>query len=427
MRVLVGVRCLKHSKAGIGHYTTELIAALKALDHGPKVGTFPGPLLLQGVRAWYDYAPALKRRICSLLKRRGEESDLTSPAKDSRARPDEIEEQTRQQQAPWLFRQGAHWAKSIYSHQLRAAFNPAQFDLYHEPNYYPIPCDLPTLVTIHDLSALLYPQWHSAERVRMHEELFDRLIPSKVHFLTVSEYIKTQMEEHLGIASDRIHVSPNGVRTNLKPLSKNTLESGLHRLGLKPGYFLHVGTIEPRKNLPLLMRAWADLPPSLRNKHPLVLAGAVGWKDRLEIDMMRDLKGLGLIHLGYVPERDLAALYGGARALAFPSFEEGFGMPVVEMLACGGAVVSAPAGAVEEVAGEGVHLIRSGDLSDWRKALAQVATDDAFFAQLRKHSQKIAAPYTWQACAQKTMLAYRAVLAGGLKPKQINQLAGTRA
>lgn len=103
MRVLVGVRCLKHSKAGIGHYTTELIAALKALDHGPKVGTFPGPLLLQGVRAWYDYAPALKRRICSLLKRRGEESDLTSPATDSRARPDEIEEQTRQQQAPGCF------------------------------------------------------------------------------------------------------------------------------------------------------------------------------------------------------------------------------------------------------------------------------------------------------------------------------------
>ncbi len=427
MRVLVGVRCLKHAKAGIGHYTTELIAALRELEQGPRVGTFPGPLLLQGVRTWFDYAPALKRHICNLVKRPGSASGSTTQANEPPERPDEIEEQTRHQRAPWLFRQGARLAKGIYSQQLRAAFNPSQFDLYHEPNYYPIPCELPTLVTIHDLSALLHPHWHTKERVRMHEELFDQLIPSKVHFLTVSQYVKNQMEEHLGIASNRIHVSPNGVRKNLKPLPAKDLASGLHRLGLKPGYFLHVGTIEPRKNLSVLMRAWADLPSSLRSKHPLVLAGAVGWKDRLEIDLMDDLKRLGLIHLGYVPEVDLAALYGGARALAFPSHEEGFGMPVVEMLACGGAVLSAPAGAVEEVAGEGVHLIRSGEIADWRRALARVATDDCFLSQLQKHSQNIAAPYTWEACAQKTMIAYRAVLAGGLTSQKNKPLAGIRA
>ncbi len=426
MRVLVGVRCLKHSKAGIGHYTTELVAALKALNQGPKVGTFPGPFLLQGVRAWFEYAPAFKRSICALVKRPDQASVSQGLSGETPGRPDEIEDKTRQQRAPWLFRQVARWAKDFYSTQLRATFNPSQFDIYHETNYYPIPCDLPTLVTVHDLSALLQPQWHTKERCKMHEELFDRLIPSKVHFLTVSEYVRNQLEKYLGIASNRIHVSPNGVRKNLEPLSPQALASGLHRLGLKPGYFLHVGTIEPRKNLPLLMQAWADLPSSLRTRHPLVLAGAVGWKDRLEFDLMHKLKRQGLIHLGYVPERDLAALYGGARALAFPSHEEGFGMPVVEMLACGGAVVSAPAGAVEGIAGEGVHLIRGGEVSDWRKALAQVATDDSFFAKLRKNSLKIAAPFTWEACAQKTMVAYRAVLAGSLPSKQYNLRVGTR-
>lgn len=438
MRVLVGVRCLKHRKAGIGHHTVELVAALRALNECSKVGTFPGPLLLEGVRTWYEYAPALKRRLCSLLGRKTQptptppgEAVATSPAPNSQGAPppttDEIEDQTRRQRAPWLFRQGARLAKGVYSHQLQAAFSPANFDLYHEPNYFPVPSELPTIVTIHDLSAILHPQWHPAERVRMHEDLFDRLIPSTTHFLTVSEHVKTQMCHHLGIREDRIHVSYNGARKNLKPLAPPQLSAGLERLGLKPGYFLHVGTIEPRKNLALLMRAWENLPRAIRDRHPLVLAGAVGWKEREETELIDKLKDKGLVHLGYVPEGDLAALYGGAIALAFPSHDEGFGMPVVEMLSCGGAVVAAPAGAVEEIAGPGVHLIRSGEISDWTRALHRVATDNDFLAGLKRFARETAAPYTWEACARQTMQAYRALLATPTRSSNKKLLAGNAA
>lgn len=438
MKVLVGVRCLKHRKAGIGHHTEELVAALRKLNNGTKVGTFPGPILLEGVRTWYEYVPALKRRLCSFVGR-GPKSDAQPLKEDeggslAESRPnvsppttDEIEDQTRRQRAPWLFRQGARFAKEIYSRQLRAAFNPANFDLYHEPNYFPVPCDMPTIVTIHDLSAILHPNWHPGERVRMHERLFDRLIPSTTHFLTVSEHVKSQMHRHLGISEDRIHVGHNGVRKNLGPLGPDELFAGLKRLGLKPGYFLHVGTIEPRKNLGLLIHAWADLPGEIRDRHPLVLAGAVGWKEREETELIDRLKNKGLIHLGYVPERDLAALYGGAKALAFPSHDEGFGMPVVEMLACGGAVIASPAGAVEEIAGQGVHLIRSGEVSDWKRALALAATDNDFLGQLKRHSRETAAPYTWEACARQTLQAYRALLATPSRSTNKKMMAGTAA
>ncbi len=445
MRVLVGVRCLKHRKAGIGHHTVELVAALRELELCGKIGTFPGPLLLEGVRTWYEYAPALKRRLCSLLGR-SPKPNATTPlegrqnatfsvshghvdyqAKVSQPTSDEIEDQTRRQRAPWLFRQGARLAKGVYSQQLRAAFNPANFDLYHEPNYFPVPCELPTIVTIHDLSSILHPDWHPAERVRMHEELFDRLIPSATHFLTVSEHVKNQMKQHLGISEERIHVSYNGVRKNLKPLSPIELTAGLSRLGLKPGYFLHVGTIEPRKNLSLLMRAWEDLPTEIRERHPLVLAGAVGWKDREEIEWIDRLKDKGLVHLGYVPERDLACLYGGALALAFPSHDEGFGMPVIEMLACGGAVIAAPAGAVEEIAGHGIHLIRSGDISTWRDTLARLATDHDFLKGLKIKSRETAAPYTWEACARQTLRAYQALLDSPSRSARKKLLSGNAA
>ena len=445
MRVLVGVRCLKHRKAGIGHHTVELVAALRELNQCSKVGTFPGPILLEGVRTWYEYAPAFKRRLCSLLGRHPSENSFstveqtpktiaTAPEAtvDSQTvakqpTSDEIEEQTRRQRAPWLFRQGARLAKGLYSHQLKTAFSSSNFDLYHEPNYFPVPCELPTIVTIHDLSAILRPDWHPAERVRMHEELFHSLIPSAAHFLTVSLHVKKQMQQHLGISGDRIHVSYNGVRKNLKPLPPKEISKGLSRLGLKPGYFLHVGTIEPRKNLSLLMRAWEDLPGEIRDRHPLVLAGAVGWKDRDETAWISRLKDKGLVHLGYVPEQDLASLYGGALALAFPSHDEGFGMPVVEMLACGGAVIAAPAGAVEEIAGPGIHLIRSGDVTQWRQTLARVATDQDFLAGLKRNSLETSAPYTWEACARQTMEAYKALLGSPSRSANQKQLSGNAA
>lgn len=417
MRVLLGIRCLIRPKTGIGHHTQELLKSLRSFRSDVNLGVFPQPGILQASWAWYEFAPRLKRSICSLLgsSKRGESAGETPPASAQRTW-EEKEEATRTKQAPLPFRMGAAMARNFYRFFLNEAFHKGRYDLYHEPNYFPVPCEMPTLVTIHDLSAILHPEWHPNQRVKMHKELMERLVPGREHFMTVSHFVKNQMVEKLGVSPDRIHVSCNGVRSHLRPLPSSQIDKGLKALGLPRGYFLHVGTIEPRKNLGLLLDAWSDLPGSIRSKHPLVLAGSPGWKDHDTLDRIQTLKSKGLIHLGYVPEGALAALYGGALGLVFPSHDEGFGMPPVEMQACGGAVITAPAGAVEEVVSPAAHILRGGDAAAWRDAMLRLAMEPAWRESLQRGAVESAARFTWDRCARESIAAYRTIL--GLVPGQ---------
>ncbi len=204
-----------------------------------------------------------------------------------------------------------------------------------------------------------------------------------------------------------------GVRPGLRPVRGEELSAGLRRLGLEEGYLLHVGTLEPRKNLLLLMRAYCALPAAVRERHPLVLAGGPGWNSGDVHDYLHSHgKPRGVRWLGYVAEEHFAALYSGARALVFPSLYEGFGMPTVEMLACGGAVIASTAGAVAEVARGQAHLVEPGDEAGWRAAMLRACTDLDWCRALRQGAEQAAAPYTWQRCAEETIQAYRLALAG---------------
>src|SRR5262249_8384586 len=157
-------------------------------------------------------------------------------------------------------------------------------------------------------------------------------------------------------------------------------------------YLLHVGTLEPRKNLLMLLEAYGDLPQEVRERHPLVLAGGRGWKcDEVLAHIEGEGKLRGVRWLGYVRERHLAALYCGARALVFPPLYEGFGMPTIEMLACGGAVLASTAGAVAETVGAQAHLIDPRDRHGWRDAMLKACRDAAWLAQLRQGAQQAAA------------------------------------
>jgi alpha-1,3-rhamnosyl/mannosyltransferase len=116
-----------------------------------------------------------------------------------------------------------------------------------------------------------------------------------------------------------------------------------------------------------------------------------------------------VIHVGYVADVHMPALYNGARALIFPSFYEGFGLPPLEMLACGGAVIASTAGAIAETVGRRAHLVDPYDLDGWRAAMRRVADDDDWHRALRDGAEDAARPFTWEACAADTLRAYRAV------------------
>jgi alpha-1,3-rhamnosyl/mannosyltransferase len=283
----------------------------------------------------------------------------------------------------------------------------AGFDLYHEPNFLPFPSPLPTVVTVHDLSVIRFPRWHPADRVRQHTRRLADAVRRAAHVIAVSEAVRAEVCATFGVPSGRVTAVPNGVGRQFRPLPPAEVEAVRRRLGLPPRYFLCVGTVEPRKNLGLVMRAFADLPPAVRSDCPLVLAGPWGWRADAERTLSEDVaKPAGAMRLGYVADADLPAVYCGAVGLLYPSFYEGFGMPPTEMLACGGAVLASTDPAVREVCGRHATFLDPHDLPAWRAAMLRLATDADFRDGLRAGGTAHAACFTWERAAGETWAVY---------------------
>src|SRR5262249_18121887 len=157
-------------------------------------------------------------------------------------------------------------------------------------------------------------------------------------------------------------------------------------------YLLHVGTLEPRKNLKLLLAAYTSLPANLRQRHPLVLIGGPGWNIADLAGPLDEARHHNVRWLGYVENRCFAPVTSAAWPLCFPTLYEGCGMPPVEMLACGGAVLASTAGAVAETVGTQAHLIDPHDLDGWRQAMLRVCTDADWWRALRQGAEAVAQP-----------------------------------
>jgi alpha-1,3-rhamnosyl/mannosyltransferase len=390
VRALLNTLSTVGARTGIGHYTGELLRCLRQQAGPDTVDVFPRGWARQAARAW----AGLRRNI---VRRAG-------PAA---CRGDEPG--WRQHLLGRLRRHGV----AVLARSLRAACRRGGYDLYHEPNYIPLADDVPVVATLHDLSVLLHPEWHPAERVADFERRFLRGLGRCAHFLTVSEFGRQEVVRALGVPPERVTRTYNGTRPGLRPLPPKDVQVALRRLGLPPRYLLCLGTLEPRKNVLMLLRAYAGLPGALRERYPLLLVGGWGWNAGALAAALHQARHLNVRHLGYVPDADLAVLYNGARALAFPSFYEGFGLPPVEMLACGGAVLASTAAAVAETAGAAAHLIDPRDEAGWRDALRRVLSDDDWWLRLRAGAVEAARPFTWERCAAQTLAVYRAVAAPG--------------
>ncbi len=214
----------------------------------------------------------------------------------------------------------------------------------------------------------------------------------------------------MNVPPERITTVHLGIRADLSPLAPEMTAVQLERLGLPASYLLYVGTIEPRKNLLLLLQAYCALPEKERRQCPLVLAGSWGWCSAPIADFFHaQAKERGVIHLGYVADDLLPVLYNGARALVYPSHYEGFGFPPLEMMACGAAVLASTAGAIVETAGNRAHLIDPLDLDGWRNAMARIIEDDDWRRSLRAGVVEHARTFTWEKCANQTLNVYRSL------------------
>jgi alpha-1,3-rhamnosyl/mannosyltransferase len=398
MRVLVNTLCTIGQKTGVGNYTAQLAACLPdLLAPGEYLEAFPG----WGTRLLY--------RGYQMLQPRGGLRGSAAVAEPAGA-----------PSTGWrgLLQRLRDQVRGLLPRAFARRVARGGIAVYHEPNNIPFPTDVPTIVTLHDLSVQLYPQWHPAVRVQQHEQHLRQGLDRWAHIITVSEVVRQEIILHLGVAPHRVSCTHQGVRPGMVAQPPRVIASVRRRLRLPADYLLYVGTLEPRKNLLLLLRAYVRLPASVRASIPLVLAGGFGWKvDELRTYLDSTAKQAGVIHLGYVADGDLPALYSGARALLFPSFYEGFGLPPLEMQACGGAVIASTAAAVAEVlAGSPACLLDPHDEDAWFAALLRVCADQDFACGLRAGAAGAAARFSWRTTAERTLAVYRTVASGQTGP-----------
>jgi alpha-1,3-rhamnosyl/mannosyltransferase len=215
----------------------------------------------------------------------------------------------------------------------------------------------------------------------------------------------------LGLPPERVTTVHCGIDPAFRPQLPEEIAAVRERLNLPPRYLLYVGTIEPRKNLGMLLRAFCDLRGEHREGCPLVLGGTWGWKSQEEQDFFEnEARYRGVRSLGYVGDDDLPGLYAGAEALLYPSYYEGFGLPPVEMMACGGAAIVSTADAVREVVGSAALMLNPDDLPAWRDAMKQVITNRDFLAPYRRKGAAQAAKFNWDNAARATHAVYQSVL-----------------
>lgn len=393
MKIILNVTSTLGKKTGIGFYVTELVNAMQTITPEVTIDTFPQGWLLRlnrlGSRVKQNVDVDLQQGNSFGQKLR----NITGSVKRRVLRG--LREVNRVTNRTWF--------------QMFQARNGYQ--IYHEPNYVPWPINLPTIVTVPDLSVLLHPEWHPADRVHYFEKHFHKNLSSCQHFLTISDAVRNEMIRELGLAPSQVTTTLLGIRDNIFPLDDETLSQELKRYDLPEKYLLCLGTIEPRKNVLFLMQAYCKLPEAIRSEWPLLLVGKWGWGTRPVAEFyFNEARHRGVRHLGYVPESAMNVLYNGAQALLFPTHYEGFGLPPVEMMACGGAVIASTAEAVVEVAGKKAYLLDPQDGHGWTQAMHRIVTDDDWWESLRSGATGIARKYSWEKCARETLAVYRNVL-----------------
>jgi glycosyltransferase involved in cell wall biosynthesis len=235
---------------------------------------------------------------------------------------------------------------------------------------------------------------------------FVQLARAADHILTISQFSAADIAEGLRIPPERITAIPLGVDETF--FERADAQPVLERHGLRPGYFLFVGTLQPRKNLGRLIAAHEALPPQVRERHPLVIAGREGWgADSFRVPLERAIASGHCRWLRYVPAGDLPALLQQAHALVFPSLYEGFGLPVLEAFACGTPVAASSATSIPEVAGNAALLMDPLRTEELRDAMLRLAEDGALARQLADRGLERARQFSWSTTVERTLQVYR--------------------
>jgi anaerobic magnesium-protoporphyrin IX monomethyl ester cyclase len=287
-------------------------------------------------------------------------------------------------------------------------------DIAHFTNgIMPLLCPVPTVVTIHDMSLALFPETHPARRLLINRPLMRLAASRAAAIITGSHSAKRDIVRGYGIDADRVHVVHLAAAPMFRPVTDpERLATVRGRYALPERFILYVGAIEPRKNLPRLLEAFAARKRSGDLSHALVCVGPYGW---LSKDLGARIEALGIrgdVHFtGYVPLADLPGIYSLAEVSAFLSVYEGFGLPALEAMACGTPVLVGRCESLTEVAGDAVEVADPMDVGAIGDALVALGRDAGRRRELSRRGLQRAAEYSWDRTARETLTVYERVLA----------------
>jgi glycosyltransferase involved in cell wall biosynthesis len=288
--------------------------------------------------------------------------------------------------------------------------NSGEFDIYHEPSFKPLNFRGPTVITVHDLSPIVFSETHPADRVADFKKNLPKSLKKADKIITDSDFIKNEIIRDYGFAN-KITTTLLGVSAEFRPREIHEISETLSRfnLGYK-NFILAVGTIEPRKNLLTTIKAYQKLKQNFKAKFPLVIIGMKGWQNS---DFDNSLQGsdmTGINILGYVSQPDLLNIYSAAGLFVYPSLYEGFGLPILEAMASGVPVITSNRASLPEVAGDAAITIEPHDVDALADNMLRCLDDVDFSKKMTQKGIDRAKEFTWDRCARQTVGVYKSVL-----------------
>ncbi len=301
-----------------------------------------------------------------------------------------------------------HW----WSFGLPLYARKAGFDVFHGTNF-----DVPfwkrgrSVVTIHDLSTLLHPDKHRTRMVRRARVRLPLVVRVADAIITPTQSVKQEVCQRLSVKSGKVTAIPSAARVGFRPRPRAQTDLIRKRLGIEDDFLLFVGTLEPRKNLVTLLKAFEEIVGDSSLRLQLVIAGGEGWLMDESFTLMKRAAIADRLCLpGYLKDEELCALYSSCKAFVYPSVYEGFGLPPLEAMACGASVIASRIPALQETLGSAALMVEPLDVEALAKAITGLLHDESWRNRLGSAGQQQAAKFSWERTARLTLDVYRKLL-----------------
>ena len=302
----------------------------------------------------------------------------------------------------------ASWSKYEYFLNKRCKKKASCYDIYHETGFTPAKLtQIPTVFSIYDLSLRRYRETHPKDRVWLFEYFIKRRLCYAGHILTISEFIRQEIIDEFKVPSSMVTAVPLAPDPLFFPCRDAVIKKVRKKYNLPESYLLFVSSLEPRKNIDLLIKAIKIA----RTDIPLVLVGWQGWGEKRWLEKIDGQNLSNQIFItGHIPDDDLRAVYSGAKALVYPSLYEGFGLPIVEAMACNCPVICSNTASMPEVAGDAALLFDPSKSDELAHAIELMVHDTRMRATVVEKGRHRATAFTWNETARQTLEVFKKVL-----------------